>query len=43
MVFFGSENQSVNAMKMLTEGAKTLGGAGIVILMYGGLKRLINR
>ncbi len=43
MVFYGSEAQSDNAMKMLSEGAKALGGAGFIFLMYGGLKRLINR
>ena len=43
MVFYGSEAQSGNAMKILTEGAKALGGAGVIFLMYGGLKRFINR
>ena len=43
MVFYGSEAQSDNAMKMLSEGAKALGGAGFIFLMYGGLKRFINR
>ena len=43
MVFYGSEAQSGNAMKILTEGAKALGGAGFIFLIYGGLKRLLNR
>ena len=43
MVFFGSEAQADNAMKILSEGAKALGGAGVVFLVYSGLKRLINR
>ena len=43
MVFYGSEAQSDNAMKILSEGAKALGGAGFVFLIYSGLKRLINR
>ena len=43
MVFFGSEAQVGNAMKILSEGAKALGGAGVVFLVYSGLKRLINR
>ncbi len=43
MVFFGSEAQAGNAMKILSEGAKALGGAGVVFLVYSGLKRLINR
>ena len=43
MVFYGGEAQSDNAMKMLSEGAKALGGAGFIFLMYGGLKRFINR
>ena len=43
MVFFGSEAQAGKAEKILTEGAKALGGAGFIFLIYGGLKRLINR
>ncbi len=43
MVFFGSEAQVGKAEKILTEGAKALGGAGFIFLVYGGLKRLINR
>ena len=43
MIFFGSENQVGKAMKILAEGAKALGGAGVIFLVYGGLKRLINR
>ena len=43
MVFYGSEDQSVKAMKILSEGAKALGGAGVIFLVYGGLKRLLNR
>ena len=43
MVFFGSEAQVGKAEKILTEGAKALGGAGFIFLVWGGLKRLINR
>ena len=43
MVFFESEAQVGKAEKILTEGAKALGGAGFIFLVYGGLKRLINR
>lgn len=43
MVFYGSEAQSDNAIKILSEGAKALGGAGVIFLAYSGLKRLINR
>lgn len=43
MMFFGSEAQVGKAEKILTEGAKALGGAGFILLVYGGLKRLINR
>ena len=43
MVFFGSEAQGGKAEKILTEGAKALGGAGFIFLVWGGLKRLINR
>ena len=43
MMFFGSETQAGKAEKILTEGAKALGGAGFIFLVYGGLKRLINR
>ena len=43
MMFFGSEAQVGKAEKILTEGAKALGGAGFIFLVYGGLKRLINR
>ena len=43
MVFFGSEAQVGKAEKILTEGAKALGGAGFIFLVYGGLKRLISR
>lgn len=43
MVFFGSEAQVGKAEKILTEGAKALGGAGFIFLVWGGLKRLTNR
>lgn len=43
IVFYGNEAQAGNAMKMLTEGAKALGSAGFIFLIYSGLKRLINR
>ena len=43
MAFFGNDDQSGKAMKMLSEGAKALGGAGFIFLIYSGLKRLINR
>ena len=43
MVFYGSKAQAGNAMKILSEGAKALGGAGFIFLVYSGLKRLIKR
>ena len=43
MMFYGSEVQAGKAEKILSEGAKALGGAGFIFLVYSGLKRLIKR
>ena len=42
MAFFGSEDQSAIALRMIGEGSKAAGGAGFLYLVWAAVRRLVR-